>query len=251
MIEINFPPNPEDYIFELHPRWASVYLLARAVQHYGADKLNVICTKFRDQEDFNTHRQLYNNIEELADKLGLHTVNYVWLGNVFPDFPRNATGDYDILKLKEVFTPAMHQIDESLNLITEDGDGYKFSKATAAKQVAVMAVMGLIGPDMVADPTRPHKKLFRWEAKSNNLQYQPIVDTLAVKGLDYMEWPLHQYTLAEIILSAQEEGLLDVVLSAKTCNLENRPYHCGNCRNCMFRRMTLLDLEIPDTARYE
>jgi len=269
MIEINFPPNPENYIYELKPKFASVYLLARAIQHYGADNVNVICTHFKNEQDYRDRQSVVNNIERTAEMLGIKHLRYIWLENVAPNFPRNINGDIDALAIDATIAPIIQLIDPLTKSVHQDGEGYKYNKQVLSKIIAMAIISGVVNPDLTVNTTQPYKTMVRWEAMDgweaigNKPSYRNVVlrhrdghdarwkDTFAEYQPEGLLWfPLLDYGIQDILEATKEEGLTDVVLSATSC-IHNRPLHCGACHGCVIRRIILLDAGITDTTKYE
>ena len=80
MIEINFPSDPSKYTFTLFNDFGSVYLLARAVQHYGANNIDVVCP-------YTPIFYCFKSMQTIASLLGITNLRIVSLSTAKPDFP--------------------------------------------------------------------------------------------------------------------------------------------------------------------
>lgn len=263
MIDITFPSDPSDLIFELRPKFASVYLLARAIRHYGADNVNAISCHFRTKQEYEAAVARGYTLDELATGLGLVNFKYVWFDQLSTERLYNDRGQPRVELLK-LTSPALQKF--GLHLPIDEGytTSFQFSAGSLSTLACLAIVAGRIDHKLTLNTdNNSHKTLARWEARSSTPQHQTALtkmreshdawwetvgktDPLAKKVLWY---PLYAYTPVDIIIAAEKEGLLDLIQRVNTCDYK-RSIPCGDCSGCLKRRMSFIEADIKDTMKY-
>lgn len=87
---------------------------------------------------------------------------------------------------------------------------------------------------------------------SRTSTFTPVdgMNAVGVSGRPFMWKPLEGYTTAQILESAAEEGLGDIMTMIFNCS-QDRPYHCGQCTECIHRRHAFIQAGIEDNTIYE
>lgn len=265
--EIKFPNDPENYIFTLKPRFASVYLLARAKQHYGSlDGLNIIdSTDFKTQEHLDSRKFQYMEICRLAHAIGVNHLKFIWWDKLFPDTYRT-TDDarVDRMAITEAFVRFLKEYDPTIESRVNGG---WIDSSPSLKWMAQLRYANIINDQLERNVESDWKTIVAWEAKSSkSTQTDPtrqyITDTLRAASQNIVPeigrpaiWaPLINYTVTDILEEAQRHGVLDTVMQTNTCEAhwkKGRPGQCGTCRQCIIRRHTLIQAGITDTTQYD
>lgn len=270
--EIQFPSDPENYVFYLQPRQASVYLIARAKQHYGSlDGLNIVCNYFRSAEEVHAEQAQYQEICRLAEAIGIPHLRFVWLENVFQNVPTiEVTGVRDGGAITDAYLSMINLFDPTAKRID---DGGLISTSIAVQNLTLLKVANLINEDMTPNTDTPHKTIAVWHAQttrgprntpSRHDMFPKILGEQAAEVWN-STWPDHavdrppvwaplfNYTLPEVLSEADKHGLLDVVLMANNCEAHDhfgRPGMCGMCHTCIARRHSLLQAGLDDPTIY-
>lgn len=269
--DINFPSNPENYVFMFAPRFASVYLLARAKQHYGSlDGLDVVCNMFVFESKFEQRRNQYNEINRLADSLGLPHLKFLTWEKLFPNGPKMADGSPDGGAIIDAYLNISRAVDVDAKRIDEGG--YVDTKM-ACKELMVLRHANLIDEDMQPTTGVPYKTIVAWQAHTSKpIEANPSVQQrteLYFMGDVLTKWsdvwtpdnnqpvvwaPIVEYTVDDVLQEAVKHNVIDTVLQANVCEGHwkfGRPNHCGVCRHCLIRRHTLIQSQIQDPTKYD
>lgn len=265
MIEINFPENPENYIFNLTPRFASTYLVARAARHYGVNNINVVSavnTIQRTELRFDEDRKNVHHLAELIGLPGVRTISldgFTGASNSHLTFTGELNGELihgSLMKFYNALEPAYETPDEV--------DGGAVSLRRASRQVALLLEAGILTPEFELNTTSPYKTIVT-EYTSSRRDYRLARQQLFAQRV-YPKWtevfqacqpegpfwaPIIDNTLTEVLTSAKEEGLEELMLATRFCSYHDRPIHCGVCQRCVQRRHALLQAGITDTTQYE
>lgn len=265
MIEIDFPENPENYIFNLTHRFTSTYLVARAAKHYGANNINVVSAV-----DYVHHTDLsfdedYKNVHHLAELIGLPGVRTISLNKFIGNsnnhiaFTGKLNGELvhgSLMKLYKALEPAYETPDEV--------DKGSVSLQLASRQVALLLESGILTPEFELNTTAPYKTIvteYTSSLQGDRLtRLQLFAERVYPKWVDVFQayqpegplWaPIINNTLTEVLISAKEEGLEELMLATRFCSYQDRPMHCGVCQRCVQRRHALIQAGITDTTKYE
>jgi hypothetical protein len=269
--DITFPSDPENYVFMFAPRFASVYLLARAKQHYGSlDGLDIVCNMFVFESKFEQRRNQYNEINRLADSLGVPQLKFLTWEKLFPNGPKKADGTPDGGAIIDAYLNISRAVDVDAKRIDEGG--YVDTKM-ACKELMVLRHANLIDENMLPTSGTPYKTIVAWHAHTSKpVEANPSVQQrteLYFMGDVLSKWsevwspsnnqpvvwaPIVEYTVDDVLQEAVKHDVIDVVLQANVCEGHwkfGRPLHCGVCRHCLIRRHTLIQSQIPDPTKYD
>lgn len=272
--DIQFPEDPENYVFSLKSRFAATYLLARAKQHYGTlEGLDIVCNNdFNTLESFTERKAQYVEMCRLAGVIGIPHLKFLWWDKMFPDTFRLANGQPDKLAVTAAMLKLIQQVDPTAEGVA---DGGYLGSGQAMKAMSLLRYANQVDENLelnhsiLTDGTK-WKTIVRWNAlHTKPSKTDPFRDTI-VKCLEFhqqegqqhdpnqprpLEWaPLIGYTLADIISEADKHGVLDVVLETNVCEGHwkfGRPGHCGVCRHCLIRRHAAIQAQVTDTTKYD
>lgn len=266
--EIRFPDDPENYVFTLKPRFASVYLLARAKQYYGSlDGLDIVdYTDFKSLEHFERKKFQYMEICQLADAIGIPHLKIIWWEKLFPDTYRTVRGDgIDRIEVTEAFVRLLKAIDPSTEGLL---DGGSVSSSSALKRMALLRYANIIDDQLEFNTaSNKWKTIAAWDAVSlrgpqNDPSRQTVTGVVQTAN-QYMipeagrplVWaPLANYTVVEIITEARKYGVLDALMQTNVCQSHSRtgrPGYCGVCKHCLVRRHSFIQADVEDTTKYD
>lgn len=242
MIQINFPPDPSKLIFILSRQIPGVYLLARAVRHYGADNLIVFDEAYmpRPNTDPFDRRSRSRATANIADILGLTSVKY-------PRYPFIRAGEdvglEDSLSSNrlhcELRAAALNTLQRLIS-VDVDLDLDELRTSCLVHSDAVLSTLAAsVGEEFdVAD------FIFAIDA------VRPNEDSKKPRGMDLVTlthpscWhPLVNYRISDIIKSAHEEGLLNTLASIPRCLVDDTD-PCGQCSKCKDWKMQLIEAEV-------
>lgn len=240
MIQINFPPDPSNLIFTLSRQIPGVYLLARAVRHYGADNLIVFDEAYMPRPNTNPldRDSRSKATANIANMLGLPCVKY-------PRYPFIVAGE-DVGLEDSLSSNRLHcelranALNTIQQLVSVDLDTDKLRTSCLIYADTVLSTLAAsvgegfdVANFIVAiDSVRPNE---------NSKKYQGMdLVTLAHPSCWH---PLIDYQISDIIKSAHEEGLLDILASIPRC-LVNDTTPCGQCSKCKDWKMQLIEAEV-------
>lgn len=234
MINIDFPADPSGLQFIIDRDFGSTYLIARAARLYGAKNIDVVCV-ISGAVDFDYLR--IKNAHAVADAVGI-TLRLIG-GDTNP----------------QQTIAGVHAMAEQLKVqlgtfIDYSKVAFEFNTAlTAANALKVAGwldndfnrIEGATGRTLVTGTTTDTLPLIK--AKFGDI----YSDTYSH---EHMWGPLINNTDSEVLASAAEEGLIDIVLKTQSCSYE-RPYHCGACMTCMRRKHDVVQAGVTDNTLYE
>ena len=237
-ISINFPKSPAKYKFVLLDDYSSVYLLAKAVEKYGAQNIDVVTPYTPEYNGF-------QSVSLLADKLGITTL-------------RVATCDMPAVQRVALYNKLSAPIQK------EDTSGGVLSGGD--KRFVVYALIPLL---MSANILLPNGEVNTSQDRSTlavattadlreqlNLNftagYAEFKNVLGYTSKDTgpLWTPLDGINLTDLFTAAREENILDILLAVRSCKTA-RPYRCGVCEECRPRRQGLFESGIEDPTFYE
>lgn len=259
--EIQFPADPENYVWILQPRFASVYLIARAIQHYGGhERMEIVCPTFRRKADLLTRRVKYLNVCEIASSLGIDTLKFVALENVLgANTPRFFEGAVDNTLILQKYMDIIKVFDPSAGTVVGE-DGF-ITSLIAMKNLTLMRVANLVDDNLNPNTTTPHKTLAMWNgvptSTGRESHFLNVLD-------DDTKWkqiwsdrppfwsPLLKYSLDEMLQEAKKFGVIDHIQLVNNCEGgDQRTIRCGQCHTCIARRHAFIQAGIEDKAQYE
>jgi hypothetical protein len=289
MIDINFPSDPSKYTFTLLNDLGSIYLLARAVRHYGADNIDVV-------SPYTPIFYCYNSLQTIASLLGITKVRTVTLTSAKPDFPTiihpevaNVTTkkkEVDTLLVATTLLRFAQKIEpEYIDLLEVDGglatDSYGHFGRMALLSLLIDA--NIITNDLDPNTDGDYRTLVLdiSQDTGNDILYTKFF------AKSYPMWdqsfngpqpegplwvPLQDYNIEDILIDAKEMGIIEPLLALHQCEvpagqnppdfvgsqeqkqivtkLLNDASMCGTCGQCRTRRHLLLQADINDTTHY-
>lgn len=233
MIQINFPPDPSILVFILDHDIASVYLLARAVQHYGADKLSVI-----DRTHINHKASRQNPFKmswaaSIVDRLGLKDIRYLTLN---PGVNLQYTNPVDSVQTQSHFRTAILNIFKRYNVAIDQFDGSMSGIMTIIAILQSLGRMDAAGNEIENNCVLAFAQTLQDDGSSS--QARDII-----KQIPSYWAPLVDYCTVDILKSAQKEGLMDLISMIHYCTYD-LPTPCGVCNKCVNWKMRLIESEV-------
>jgi hypothetical protein len=272
MINIQFPQSPEKYNFVLANDFGSVYLVAKAAKHYGPNNINVICP-------FDEKYHFHQSVHAISELLGISNVRTVTLDSAIPSFPRYTVNNVENSKnTQAVSTPITRPNSVLLqDILLKFFQQFEplYSSLEQVDAGLVTSMYGLAGQEMMLSVFRDANIIGESLTLNGTDPYQTVVmDVSQTRGVDtayhtfykrvYPNWtklfvetqpegplwlPLSDYSLNDILVSANEENLMEPLLAIYHC-AHKRPEHCGACYQCRERRMSLIEANIYDPTIY-
>lgn len=266
MIPINFPADPTNYNYVITSDFGSVYLIARAAQHYGPENINVV-------SPFPPPFHFFKSVHAIADILNLKNVRTVTLHGVKPDFPLISHAEVEnILSLSEATDTALvsetllnfiQKIEPEYVHLHEMDNGLLTNAYGGWVREALLSLLidaGIVNDDLSINTTGSYKTLVVDASQDND---NDLIYTKFMKK-SYGGWstsftscqpegplwvPLEKYHVDEILTDAKELNIIEPLLAIHHCD-HYRPLQCGICGGCKERRHLLIQAGIEDTTQY-
>lgn len=224
MIEINFPEDPSSLIFLAAPSANFVYVLARAVDHYGADNVQVADITGVLYGAFKPNRAKQQSVDNIVGALNIPVVRRVMI----PELLRVGVAPLDTLKsikMAENVIQGMTSADANLDPLT------------TLTVVSVLHACGYV--DEYLQPQHCDQTLvlplLDGEETQSDAQLKSITSDLI------SEWnPLAGVTSDRLFNAIELEGYRSLLNAIHHC-IHDRPTPCGNCSGCLTYKRRLLD----------
>jgi hypothetical protein len=132
------------------------------------------------------------------------------------------------------------------------------TEATLIREIALLVYAGVLDQSLNLKPNNINYRTIVHPGSSENdpgRDFNVLLTAVEQHSATTMGppviWaPLVEYTDTEILESASEEGLGDIMTMVFSCD-QDRPYHCGQCMDCIRRRHTFIQAGIEDNTIYE
>lgn len=229
MINIDFPASPEGLLFVIDRDIGSTYLVARAARQYGAENIDVVCV-VSGAVDFDYLR--IKNAHTVADATGITL--------------RLIGGDTTLHEGIVGMSSASEQLKQQLAEFVD------YTKVAFEHSTAMTAANALMAAGWLDKDFNRISGTGRTIVTGTTLDALPLIKAKFgdIYSQDYTWGPLLEATDSDVLASAEEEGLIDIVIKTQLCSYE-RPYHCGACVSCMKRKHDFVQAGVIDTTRYE
>jgi hypothetical protein len=264
MIEIDFS-KCVDPIFFFSNTYASAYILYKAARHYGSN-----IEVYYPISTTDTLNKRLNQVEKISEALNI-SVKPVMLPLQVFNYTNRETG------LNLVFKKTRQAIDQFVNYeLSLDSSIFNQAELdiiieqSTGSNVKVISFLALIYKAGWTDSSCnilpleqfPQRTVVFTANQSREVLLRDVMfNRIYEKNNDrllnntqsaYFPFftPLIQFNDVELFESAKEdeELLKTMVLVQKCLAIDNAL--CGDCDECIFRRKTLFDLEIPDPTKY-
>lgn len=261
MINIDFPANPSKLRFCLDNNFSTFYLLARAAKHYGPNNINV--TYFHNLGPVNDGvPESTSNLHNLCAELGINCAHFVTARDFIPTSKHDWFDGLTTADFRDVLFNLLNTVD--VEFTRDVFDSIFTTPNHVMYEITVLLDANIITPDLIPNTetnvdtivstttasTTAYGNLLAKRGIQERVVGQSPAPLKAEQSEGILWAPLLNYTDGDILKSASEEGILDIVLMADSCD-HDRPYHCGQCAGCLSRRILIIDQDIEDTTRYE
>lgn len=225
MININFPEDPSSLVFLAAPSANFVYVLARAVEHYGADNLQVADITGVLYGAFNPHRAKQQSVDNIVSALNIPVVRRVTV----PQSLGLGLSPLDSLK-------AIKTAEEVLREVASDDD-IALDPLTTLTAVSLFHAYGIV--DEYLMPQRSDLMVVLPILDGEKAQADMQLETIISARNDIWN-PLSGVSADQLFSSIETEGYLSLLNAIHHC-IHDRPVPCGSCSGCMTYKRRLLE----------
>ncbi len=228
MIEINFPEDSSSLVFLAAPSANFIYMLARAVKHYGADNVRVIDITPVLYGTITSHTAKQRSVDAVLDTLGIPIVRRAAIPKFLGDV-KTSIGLLSTIKAAEQVISDVLGSDELKDPLI------------ALTTVSVMHAAGIIDDYCMLQASETIIVLPLYDDSEAGLADTQLRTTLAS---NVNVWnPLIGVTTEQLFGDIQQQEFMPLIDAIHHC-IHDRPIPCGTCSGCTTYKKRLLESDL-------